>query len=144
MANEIGANQSLIKRGNGASPEVFTAVTGVFNIDPPKPKRAEIDVSDLTDTARRKKLGMVDNGSLSIQMNWIDGDAQQDGLVTDYAAGTLRNFQLTYPSAAGTPSAGGTDSFAAFVMSVDRGPVALDGKQTRTATLLISGAIVET
>jgi hypothetical protein len=143
MANEHITIGTRVKRGNGATPEVFTAIPGVFNITPPSSVRSKIDVTDLSDSDRRFKLGIRDNGEITLQYNWQDGDAQQDGLYSDYLAATLRNFQITYPDASGTPDAGGTDAFAAYVMSVTREPVEIDGRLTRTAVLAISGPITE-
>jgi hypothetical protein len=139
---EVLTNLTVLKRGNGATPEVFTAVPGVFNITAPKPTRPKIPLTDLLDTAVRHKLGIRDNGDVQIQYHWMPTDATQQGLENDDAAGTLRNFQLSYPDENNVAGAGGTDAFAAYVV-VGREPYAVNGVQSRMATISISGPITE-
>lgn len=138
--NELVTTGTVLQRGNGASPEVFTAIGGVFDIKPSQPVRAKIPIADLTDTAKRFKPGILESGELVVQYNLLPADPAQAGLDTDFAAGTLRNFKLVYPKAVGS----GTDTFAAFVSGLSRATMGVNGLQMRTATLQISGAITAT
>jgi predicted secreted protein len=112
MAAPKWAAGTLLKRGDGASPETFTAIAKADNLQGPGLKRAMIDVTAL-DTATSYDefvAGIKSGGEVSIDLFFMPDDPGHQHLLTDFDNGTLRNFQLYFPSA--TPI---TWSFAAYV-----------------------------
>ena len=51
-SNALESQGMAIKRGDGASPEVFTTIPEVRSINGPDGSASEIDVSDLSSTSR--------------------------------------------------------------------------------------------
>lgn len=131
-------NGTVIKRGDGASPEVFTSIPEVFNIEPPADEATEIDVTHLTSTAMEFKFGLSDNGAVTCEMNYVHNDATQEALRTDKTNKTLRNFQIVYPDSVET------HAFAAYVTQFRINGVPVNERLTATAVLRISGAVTIT
>lgn len=136
-SNALESQGMEIKRGDGASPEVFTTIPEVRSINGPDGSASEIDVSDLSSTSREFRMGLQDEGSITLDMMFIPGNTVHAGLRTDRANRTLRNFQLVF-----TDSPATTWSFAAYVqgLSVSND---LDAVTTASVTLRISGSITE-
>lgn len=137
MSNALKSQGTVIKRGNGASPEVFTAIAEVNNISGPSSSASVIDVTHLSSTAKEKRVGLIDNGQVTLECNLIPSDGPQDGLRDDLTNGTLRNFRVELTDSPQTVA-----SFAAFVTAYAVGGLQVDSKVTLSVTLDISGAVV--
>lgn len=135
MSSGLEAQGVLLKRGDGATPEVFTAIAEITGFDGPSGSASVIDMTHLSSTAKEKKMGLMDEGQISIDGNLVTTDTQQEGLRDDRTARTLRNFQLVL-----TDSPSTTLSFAAYVLTFSiSGQV--DGKIPFKCTLEISGQV---
>lgn len=123
--------------GDGASPEVYTSITEVTNISGPGGGASEIDTTDLNSTAKEFRLGLVDNGSITLSLNFIPANVQHALLRTKSISGVSTNFRLTF-----TDSPATLWTFAAFVqeLSIENG---VDGVTTGSVTLRITGSITE-
>jgi hypothetical protein len=99
--------------------------------------QATIDTTSLTSTMKSFKVGTVDPGSISLEVN-LDGDDTNGQLVLQTAATdqTGRSFLITYGSAA---AGGCTISGIAFVTSFSI-KAAIDTVLTASFTLKLSGA----
>lgn len=135
MTDAIETQGVEIKRGDGASPEVFTKIAEIASFDGPGGSAAVIDATSLDSTAREKLMGLADEGQFSFEMNLVPDDTAQTGLRTDRTNRTLRNFEIALTDAAAT-----TLSFAAFVLEFAISG-AVDDKVTANCTLEISGAV---
>lgn len=125
----------VIKRGDGASPEVFTTIGEVNSIQGPGGSATTIDVTNLSSTAKNKKMGLIDEGQVTLEMKLDTADTAQTGLRTDRSNKTLRNFQIVL-----TDSPATTISFAAYVMSFALA-TAVDDVVTASVTLEIDGLV---
>lgn len=128
------AEGTIIRRGDGQVSEAFTAIAEVMTasgVGGGSP--TVIDVSHLGSSFREKKLGIRDEGQVSLGLRWLGTDTEQQGLWTDRANGTERNFQIEYPD-------GTIDEFAAFVMSMETS-VETDSDVTHEVTLEITGQV---
>ena len=134
----VRAQGTLLQRGDGSTPEVFTTVGGIDGFDGPNESTGVLDVTALDDTTRQKLPdGIVDGGTLSLKLGWAPyADIQQLGLRTDFAARTLRNFKIVCTDVHGT-----VITFAAYVTGYNGPSIAVAGKSTGTITLTISGAV---
>lgn len=98
---------------------------------------AEIDVTHLRSTAKEYLLGLPDNGTFSMELNLIFGDAGQDEFRAARRARESRNIRVVLPDDAGT-----TLKFKGFPKS---NPIAggVDQKLSTTFTTRITGAVTE-
>jgi len=128
----------LLKRGDAASPEVFTTLGSVVNITGPNRTMSVIDVSTITDAFKRKKGGMKDSGQVSFDILYSYNDATHVTLLADYEARTLRNFQLVIVDA--SPDV--TYDFAALVTEFNE-TYQQDDVVRATVTLDIDAGITE-
>jgi len=138
MSVALSSMGMLLKHGDGGGTEVFTTVPGIKSIQGPGGSAAEIDVTDLSSTAKEFRLGIHDEGSLTVSFFFAPANATQAACRTDHIAKTLRNWKLLFTDAGPT-----TWSFSAYVtaFSIDNG---IDNVTMATMTLRISGSIVAT
>lgn len=89
-------------RGDGASPEVFTAVGDVVSIDGPQISKDEIEVTAL-DSAAKEFIGALDDpGELTLQLNWNPQDAGHVALRQDAEGSTVRNYRIVWNDVSST------------------------------------------
>jgi len=101
-----------LQRGDGATSEAFATVAEVLGLKGPTETRKTIDVTSLDSTVREFLPGLKDGGEISFDLNLIGNNTGHQGLHTDFAAGTKRNFKLLLTDDATTPS---TAAFVAIV-----------------------------
>lgn len=127
-----------LRIGNGASPEVFTAISEISTFSGPGGAATVIDVTDLSSLAKEKRMGLADEGQLSFTINYIPNDTQHALLRTQRANRQETNFKLIFTD----DSPATTWSFAAFVTGFSV-TAAVDGVVQANVTLEITGAISE-
>jgi predicted secreted protein len=90
------AKGTVLKIGNGASPEVFTAIAEVQNIVGPGYSQASVEVTshDSPSFFAEFIAGKREAGEVTIDGNYLPGNTQHTQLRTDLESGNLRNFQL--------------------------------------------------
>lgn len=137
-ASKIGYG-SLLKRGDGASPEVFTTVAEVRKVGEFGSEANLIDMTNLDSPNGFMEylLSMKDGVELPVEVNFLPANTTQSvaaGLIADHNNGTTRNFKLVLPGAFGT------FSFAALVKGW-KANVAPNEGLIATFTLKLTGAI---
>jgi len=129
-----------VKRGDGATPEVFTEVAELTGLSGPE---ISVDAVEVTHTsspsaARQYIAGLLDAGEVGLEVNWLPADITQNdsatGLLGDIVARTLRNFQIVWPDTAGT-----TWQVSAVPTNLSPDAGDLGGKMTAGCTLKVSG-----
>ena len=101
---------TVIAIGDGGGPETFTAIPGVLDFDGPGGSPTIIDHTAMDDTSKRKKVGLKDEGTLSLTLKYNPDNAIHAGIRTDRANRTLRNFEMTFQDTGATKW-----SFAGYV-----------------------------
>ena len=134
----ISAFGTLLKIGDGGSPESFTTVAEVSSIGGPTLSLDPIDVTshDSTGGWRQFVGGLLDGGEVSLEINYDPVGATHDastGLIADMVARTLRNFQLVFPDTGST-----TWTFAALITAFEPSEP-IDDKLAASVTLKVSG-----
>lgn len=137
MTDAVSAQGVTIQRGDGAATEVFATIAEITDFTTPDGELTMIDATSLDSTAMEFIAGLIDNGQVQISGHFVGGDAAQEGLRTDRASKTLRNFKITLTDDPAT-----VFSFAAYVLSFTISG-AVNDKLTFSATLKISGAVTE-
>ena len=138
MPTTVSYNSTL-KMGalvsNAYSPP-SVAVGEVLSINFDGATQAIIDTTSLTSTMKSFKVGTVDPGSISIEVNLDQDDASQALLIAAASDQTGRSYLITY----GAASTGGcTISGIAFVTSFSI-KAGIDTVLTASFTLKLSGA----
>jgi hypothetical protein len=144
MATKAKAGRgSKFQRGDGGGTEVFTTIAEILNISGPTSTVNMLDATSMDSTAGEiVPEGIVRNGEVTLTMHLIDSDAQQQGLFTDQAAFTKRNFKIVANNHA-VEGSKSTRSFSGYVQSIgDEFP--FDGKMARNVTIAIDGAVTRT
>lgn len=136
-SNAISAYGTLLKRGDGGSPETFTTVPEVRSISGPSMETDEADVTTHSSAAsgafREFILTLIDAGSVEFDINYVPSDPVHIGLRNDFLNRTKRNWQLVLPGAVQTIS------FAGYVKTIPfEFPV--DNAVTQKLTIRCTGA----
>ena len=91
---------TLLKKGDGASPEVFTTVAAVTSIGGPNLQADDIEVTDMESPSGYKEYisGLKDGGTVDFEINFNPTNSTHTGLFDDQVAGTSRNWKIVFPS----------------------------------------------
>ena len=127
---------TLIKKGDGASPEVFTTIAEVGTISGPSQSSEFVDVTNQDSTAREFIAGLVDPGEISFTMNYIPQNATHKALLTDFTDKSVDEYELAFP----TGSAADKWSFKAAVTGAEVS-APIDGPMQLSVTLKVSGSV---
>ncbi|MEU6295006.1 phage tail tube protein [Streptomyces erythrochromogenes] len=121
------------QRGDGAGPEVFTAVADVTNVSGPGLSRETIDVTSHGSPNAYMEFigGLKDGGEVSIDVNYDPGN--HDALIDDFDDDAPRNYRIVFPDADTT-----TWAFKA-VMTGFEPEAPYDDKLAATLTFKVSG-----
>ncbi|WP_447979084.1 phage tail tube protein [Candidatus Nitrospira bockiana] len=137
-SNAIAAYGTLLKRGDGGSPESFTTVGEVKSISGPSTEVDSIDVTTHSSAAagayREFIPSLIDPGTVEFDLNYVPSDVTIHGMRNDMVNRTKRNFQVVLP--------GGiqTISFAGYVMSFPL-EFPTDDVAQASVTIKITGAV---
>lgn len=136
-SNALLSQATTIALGDGASPEVFTEIQEVQSLDGPGGQAAEIDVTDLSSTSKEYRLGLQEEGDITMDIMYIPGDTQHAAIRALRASGALNNFRISF-----TDSPTTTWTFAGLVKGFSISN-SVDDVNRATVTLKVSGSIVE-
>ncbi|MFZ2738091.1 MAG: phage tail tube protein [Burkholderiaceae bacterium] len=135
MASTAIAAQGIVIARFGAS--TFETIPNVVSFQGPGGQASVIDVTNLASTAKEKRMGLRDEGQLSLTLHFNPDDTVHQGLRTDRSNRTRRQFRITFTDA--TPV---TWTFYGFVtqFSVQGG---VDAVVESSVTIEIDGDITE-
>jgi len=138
MSDGISSQGTYIMLGSGASPQTFAEIPECSTIPGPAGTSDELDFTHLRSTGgyREYKQSFKDNDDMTLECNYIPGDATQAALRALYLSGDVTGFVKHYPD-------GSTDAFDAYVKSASS-PAAVGDKLKFTVTLRVTGAPVFT
>lgn len=136
-SNAIEAQGITIKRGTGSGPIVYATIPEIKSFSGPGGSASVIDVTDLSSTAKEKRMGLADEGQLQLTINYIPDNTVHMALRADRASRAKTPFQILFTDVGLT-----TWSFNAYVtgFNVSGG---VDGVVEAQVTLEITGAITE-
>ncbi len=127
---------TLIKKGDGASPEVFTAIAEVGTITGPSQSSEFVDVTNQDSTAREFIAGLIDPGEISFSVNYIPDNTTHKAILTDFQDKSIDQYELLFPTGDATDKW----SFAAAVTGAEV-TAPIDGPIQLSVTLKVSGAV---
>ncbi len=136
----LPSHGTLVKIGDGATPEVFTTIAELGDIDLPEWGNEKEEVTVQTTPGRRRayRATLLKDATVGFKINWLPGDATHDsatGLMALAESGETNNFQIVLADDDET-----TFQFAAFVETFH--PTApVQGILTADVVLSIDGDI---
>lgn len=133
----VGAG-SILKMGDGAGTEVFTAVTKIRRIDAISEESPLVDSTNLDSTGREYIGGLADGAEFTVEGIMLMDNAthgETSGLDHAYITKLPVNFQLL-PNQQSKKLA-----FAALVRSRVFGPFEAEGLMTHSWRMKVSGAV---
>lgn len=125
---------TTIALGDGASPEVFTAIGEVKDISWADAGGTEIETTNLSSSSKTFIMGLPDNGSVTLVCNYDPNDTQQTALKTSKDAQTLKNYRITLSDSSTQAN------FAAYCMNWSF-TTTEDDVTTLNVTLKVSGDV---
>jgi len=136
-SNSLESQGMLFQIGDAASPEVFTSIAEVTSISGPGGSAAVIDTTDLNSTAKEKRMGLSDEGQVTLDIMYIPANTQHALLRTRRASRVLTNFKIIF-----TDSPATTWSFSGYVLGFTVNN-AVDATTNASVTIEVSGSITE-
>jgi hypothetical protein len=118
-----------------ATPNTYLPIAEIRSFTGPGGAATVIDATTLSSAGKEKVLGLMDEGTLGLSMNFNPGDAGQVMLRTERANQTRRRYRITFSDEDGT-----TATFQAFVSSYTVGG-GVDALTTLEVNLEITDAI---
>jgi len=91
---------ALLKKGDGASPEVFTTIAQVGDITGPSQKADTIETTthDNANAYRTFIAGLLEGGDIKVPIFFDPANSTHTGLITTLEARVACNFTLVIPS----------------------------------------------
>lgn len=119
-----------------ATPLAWLEIGEVTDWDGPGGSATMYETTHLRSEAKEKKIGLMDEGQLTLSINWEPSDTGQQAAREARAARTEKSFRLTY-----TDDSKAT--FAGYVMGMSSSG-GVDSKVSGSITIEISGPVVYT
>ncbi len=137
-SNALEAQGMTLAIGDGATPEVFTTIPEVTNLNFRTGSAAVIDVTDLSSAAKEKRMGLADEGQCTFTLFFNPKQVTHAELVDAKADRRRRNFRVTMTDS----SPATVYAFSGFVLSL---PIAasVDGVVESNVTIEITGPVTE-
>jgi predicted secreted protein len=101
----------------------------------------QLDATHLQSPNRRREkiAGMIDDGDLTVVLNYVPGSTTDVNIMQAFTEGDIRTYTAVVPRVATDWEITGD----AFIAGVDRGEITPDGIMEVTVTLTLSGASTE-
>lgn len=135
IAIGIDTTGKTITPGAGtATPATYSAIANVKDFSGLDGSASELDATNLASTAHEVRLGLVDYGQFSLNVDHDASDAGQAACLAAYAAGTAKLMKVVLPN-------GNTASFTGYIKKFAL-TGAVDALVKRSIDVRISGAVV--
>jgi len=137
----LGSHTVELQKGDGASPEVFTAnVAQVLSIGGPSLSRETIDTTaaDAADDWRTFIASYIDGGEISLEINYDPDEATHAptaGILEAFASNVATNYRIQFPTSPVT-----TWSFSAICVGFESS-APHDGVLTASVTYKVLGKV---
>lgn len=129
---------TLFGVGDGATPEVFTNLAEVLDLNAPNETTDKIETSHMQSPDNSKEFipGLTDGGETSFDINFLPGVSDDAAIQALRHPTGNQNFRITYPNGAKWVFSGFLAGYA------PKAPV--NDRMRATVTFKISGSYVET
>lgn len=137
-ANALESQGMKLKIDLGtSSPSIYTQIPDVKNINFRTGSASVIDTTDLSSTAKEKRMGLQDEGQLTFTLNFVPNQTTHAELLQAKSDRQVREFELELTDTPATKY-----RFSGFVLSV---PISagVDAVIESNVTVEITGSVVE-
>jgi predicted secreted protein len=100
MSTSALSSQGCTIHLSEGSPTSWAQITEVSSINGPSGSATIIDVTDLSSTAKEKTMGLMDEGQVTLDCNYLPDNAVHDRLRSARAAKELLAFKITFTDTA--------------------------------------------
>lgn len=117
-------------------------VAELLSVTPPRRSRETIDATTHDSAAGAMEFiaaGVYDPGEVPFQVNYIAGSTGDDAMIAAVTDGALRDFKIVAKAAADTEDM----TFAGFLTEYGVDDLPVDGKQTASGSIKVSGVIAQ-
>lgn len=124
------------------SGSAVAAVAELFSIKMPGLTRGTVDATTHDSPGGAMEYipeGVYDAGEIQCQGHYVAGSTADDLLIAALVSGTVQDFEIVAKSAAGTETISGS----AIVTAYEPDGMEVQGKQTFSATLKVTGALTQ-
>ena len=98
MSEAVATTGILVRRGNGADPEVFATIGEVVSVTPPGYSRNKLESTTHNDGAESYVLGILRQKDASFRINYVHDEPTHALIVDDILGNVERNWQVVFPS----------------------------------------------
>ena len=134
LAVDINTIGKTLTAANGTlTPVAWTEIGEVTDFSGPDGTASEIDTTHLQSTAKEFLMGLPDEGSISLSINWAPTDTGQLAVVAARKARTEKDFKITY-------SDDSTATFKGYVLGLSSSG-SVDGKIDGSVTIRITDEV---
>jgi predicted secreted protein len=126
-----------LKRGNGASPEVFSDIAELTSLSGPNLSAETVDVTNLDSVSgyREHIAGLIDGGEVTCEGNYLGSNTSQNNLRSDLESRAVHTYRVSWPF-----SPAKTATFDAYVTAFGF-TTPIDAQMAFSATLKITGPV---
>jgi len=98
MAEITGLKTKFYREGT--TPGTFEEIAQIASISPPQPERevVEVDELDPPGSVRKKLVGLIDAGEVSVTLNFDPSNAGHLDLEQDFRDGTPKQYRIKLPN----------------------------------------------
>lgn len=130
----ISAQGTTVKIDDTTEGTADVVIANIFSFSGLDGEASEIDVTNLSSTAKEYRLGLKDFGSFSLEYHPDYDDDGQNALRAAGISGAVKTFLITLPNAK-------TITFQGFVKNADSVSGGLDAVLTSSASIKITGSV---
>jgi hypothetical protein len=135
MANTYIASQTTIGLKKSGDSD-YATVAQVISFGGPTFQVASIETTNLSDTAKKYRPGIVDSGEMKFEINFDPADTGHSGLKTLIESPAVASWQITFPTSPAT-----TFTFDGFPTGMEITGGGPEEKVTASLTIKITGTV---
>lgn len=139
------AAQGTVLAIESSTPATFTTIGEVLSWSGPNQSFTVLDPTSIADSLKRKAVGLLNAGSVSMDLHLNYGDAGQDRVRTNFAAKTRTNWKITIPAGSlggGSSSSETVLTFTGYITSLSLGG-RMDALATCSLNIELDSVITE-
>lgn len=120
---------------------VSTKVAEVIAISLPNPQQSDVEATHFESAGRTREYipGLIDNGDISISINYDAGSATDTLILSALGDSEARECMVSIPTSSGTNQ---EFTFDGIVKGYERS-IPIDDRQTAVITIRVAGAVVQ-
>lgn len=128
---------------NGEEPGALIELLGVFNLTLPNPQVEDVETTHYKSPNREREYisGLIENGEIQIEMNYVAGSATDLLISATKASGKVRQMKIVVPTSVGV-SKKWAFTFDCYLKGYERA-IPLDDRLTAVVTAKVAGAVTE-